>query len=104
MPSARCDVTDPRAPQPVAFRGGGFTPAPRPRASLLAFVACLLAWQLAADSGALPSLFAPSPRAVLRALSELASSGQLLAHVVPSLQRIVLGWLAGTLAGLVVGF
>src|SRR5262245_36567987 len=95
-PSERCCVTDSRAPQRVAFRGRGFVPVPHPRASIVAFVVFFAGWQLAADSGALPSIFVPSPSAVLRALWQLAGSGQLLAHVAPSLQRIALGWLAGT--------
>ena len=91
-------------PQPVAFRAQGFNPRPRLRASVLSIGACVLAWELAADSRLVPSLFVPAPHEVLRALWQLASSGQLLAHVLPSLQRIALGWLLGTVAGLLVGF
>jgi NitT/TauT family transport system permease protein len=87
----------------IAFRGGGFSQAPRPLWSWLAF-ACLLGfWQLAGWRGWVSPVFLPSPAAIVAALWSLAASGDLWTHLSASLGRIGFGWLAGTAAGLVVG-
>jgi ABC-type nitrate/sulfonate/bicarbonate transport system permease component len=87
----------------VPFRGGGFEVARRRLAPWVAFVVLIAVWQLASSRGWLPELFMPSPAAIVRAMGELVEQGTLARHVGASLQRIVLGWLLGTGAGLAVG-
>jgi NitT/TauT family transport system permease protein len=89
--------------QPVPFRGGGFTPAPWRLLPWIVFAVVIALWQTASDSGLLPSLFMPSPLAVVKALVVLWQDGTLMGHVTASLERIVPGWLIGTAAGLAVG-
>jgi taurine transport system permease protein len=89
--------------QPVPFRGGGFTPAPWRLLPWIVFAVVIALWQTASDSGLLPSLFMPSPLAVVKALVVLWQDGTLVGHVTASLERIVPGWLIGTAAGLAVG-
>ena len=91
------------APARVIFRGGGFEPSGRRWASWLAFAAIILLWQAASSTGLLPSLFMPSPVAVVNALYDLAASGKLGIHLGQSLYRIGLGWVIGTAAGLAIG-
>ncbi|WP_341703197.1 ABC transporter permease [Ferrovibrio sp.] len=88
----------------VAFRGGGFVPGNRRWAPWLAFVLIIAAWEAASDTGLLPALFMPAPHEVALALYALLESGQLFVHIGASLQRILGGWVIGSLAGLVVGF
>jgi ABC-type nitrate/sulfonate/bicarbonate transport system permease component len=87
----------------VPFRGGGFVVREQRWAPWLMAVLIVGAWEAASDTGLLPSLFMPAPHEVLAALYALLSTGKLLAHVSASLQRILLGWVLGTAAGLVVG-
>lgn len=87
----------------VPFRGAGFDPTPRNWASWIAFAGILLAWQLSSASGLLPSLFMPSPEAVLKALAKMSASGELWLHLGTSLRRIVLGFLLGAFAGMALG-
>ena len=64
----------------------------------------LAAWHVATTvTGALPSYRLPAPTAVAAAGADLVSSGVLWTHVAISTQRVVLGFLVGSGAGLVVG-
>ena len=45
----------------------------------------------------------PSPAAVLRALADLAASGELVAHLEATLARMALGFAAGAAAGTLAG-
>lgn len=90
-------------PQRVPFRGGGFQPVRRRLVPWISFAAIIGLWQIASSTGLLPALLMPSPVAVARALHELIESGTLPAHIGWSLQRIVVGWVLGTLAGMGVG-
>jgi ABC-type nitrate/sulfonate/bicarbonate transport system permease component len=90
--------------EPIAFPGGGFEPSKRPLASWLAFALAIGVWELAAISGSVSRLFVPAPHEVGSALWQLLVSGQLLVHLTASLQRIVAGWVLGTLCGMALGF
>jgi NitT/TauT family transport system permease protein len=46
----------------------------------------------------------PAPSEVVKALYTLAADGKLIAHVTASLQRIVTGWLLGSIGGVTIGF
>lgn len=88
----------------IPFRGGGFHMATKRWAPWLAFALIVAAWEVASLTGLLPALFMPAPHEVLAALYDLSTGGKLFVHIGASLQRIVAGWLIGTVAGLAVGF
>jgi ABC-type nitrate/sulfonate/bicarbonate transport system permease component len=67
----------------------------------LVFLGCLLAWQLAASAATDP--FFPPPSTILRQLLDLFRAGALTTDVLPSLARLGLGFLLGSLAGAVLG-
>jgi ABC-type nitrate/sulfonate/bicarbonate transport system permease component len=87
----------------VPFRGSGFVIRPRRGIAILTLLSLVGAWEVASLTGALPALFLPAPHEVARALLDLLASGQLLQHVLASLQRIVAGFVLGSVAGLAVG-
>ncbi|WP_425432983.1 ABC transporter permease [Glaciihabitans tibetensis] len=62
----------------------------------------LLIWQLIASSGLVPSYRLPSPSSVFLAGTDLAARGELGLHVAISTQRVLLGFLFGSIVGLVV--
>src|SRR3546814_6777841 len=69
----------------------------------LAFLLIIACWEAASDTGLLPALFMPAPHEVLSALYMLLASGQLFVHIAASLERIVSGWIIGSIAGLAFG-
>jgi len=66
-------------------------------------IGLILLWQGAASAGWIGSLFLPPPLAIAGALGQLAQSGELWRHMSASLERLAIGWAAGTGAGLVLG-
>ena len=111
MPSARCSMLE-RAPQddhatearPVAFRGAGFVPRAGRYSGWIALALVIALWQLAGSAGWVNPLFLPAPSAIAVAIYKLAMSGALWQHVSASVVRIGLGWLLGTVAGVIIGF
>jgi NitT/TauT family transport system permease protein len=95
-------MADPGAPVP--FRGGGFAPKPKRAAAWITLSVILAVWQAASSGGLISATTLPSPAAIGQALWALAASGDLARHLGASLSRLVLGWLSGTLAGLIAGF
>ena len=89
--------------KPVAFRGGGFSPRPLGTIGPLVFVALIAVWEWGSQSGWISPLVLPAPSEAFAAMTELAVSGNLWKHVSASLQRLVVGWTAGTALGLIVG-
>ena len=87
----------------VRFRGGGFLPRTDRLTAVLGFLAALALWQAALTFRLVSPVFLPAPLDVLRALGDLAASGELWRHLSVSLVRIGGGWACGTLAGLAVG-
>ncbi len=87
----------------LTFRGGGFVIEQRAWMSVLAFVALIGLWQLVTGTGLVSPIFLPSPMRVLRALWELAVTGDLWRHMSASLVRIGYGWVIGTAFGVGVG-
>jgi len=88
----------------VPFRGGGFIPGTQRWAPWLAFAAIIGSWETASRLGWLPPLFMPAPSEVVSALHQLLIDGKLVTHIAASLQRIVSGWLIGSMAGVAIGF
>jgi ABC-type nitrate/sulfonate/bicarbonate transport system permease component len=103
MPEPLTALAESGAARPVAFRGGGFLPRPRPLYSWLGFAALLLLWQGALSLGWLDPVFLPSPLGILAALLRLVASGDLWRDLSASLLRIGLGWCIGSAIGLVIG-
>ena len=104
------DITAPGASQAgqagvqeLRFRGGGFTIVRQPGAPLIAFVAVLAFWELSVRAGWLNPLFLPAPSSVVEALWDLTKSGLIWQHVSISVQRIAIGWVLGTVFGILVG-
>lgn len=88
----------------VRFRATGFNPKANPVAAWASFVVVIALWQLGSSTGFISELAMPSPVAVAQALWQLIVSGDLWRHLAASLQRLVGGWVMGTVAGLIVGF
>jgi len=89
--------------QPVRFRGGGFSAAPRPLWSWLGILVILALWQMSGTLGWVSPVFLPPPASIVESLWRLAISGDLWIHLSASLGRIGGGWVIGTAFGLVVG-
>ena len=68
------------------------------------FIVLLLAlWEIAAASGAVPSMSFPRMSAVMVTWWELIVSGELLGELVPSLWRMFAGYFVGVALGVVLG-
>ncbi|WP_104167137.1 ABC transporter permease [Arthrobacter sp. SX1312] len=63
----------------------------------------LLAWHLSTASGFFRPSQLPSPASVLAAAVDLIERGQLATHILISTQRVVLGFVIGSLLGVVAG-
>lgn len=68
-----------------------------------ALVALVVLWEAFTRTGLVPSLFLPSPLEVIRTGADMAASGELLAHLGRSLQRLLLGFALGALGGVAMG-
>ena len=101
---------------PAAPHTGWANPAPARRvllpipsrciaaaAPLLPFVLLLALWSLAAAQAWLPAQILPTPTAVAAALADLITQGDLTDALAISLRRILIGFTAGSLAGLTLG-
>lgn len=89
--------------RPVPFRGGGFDPAPV-RGVALALFACLLVLaELGTRQGWISALTLPRPSAVFNTLVQLWQTGLLWKHLMPSLERLLVGGALGILTGVSVG-
>lgn len=82
----------------------GVVPKIRDRAlGLVVPLLLLLAWEVVTRYGLAPAQLLPAPKQVLVTLLSLAESGELLGHLKISLFRVTAGFVAGSLAGLVLG-
>ena len=100
LPQADGETT----PRPVRFRGAGFAPIAGRTSGWIALALVIALWQLAGSAGWVNPLFLPAPSAIAVAIYKLALSGALWQHVSASVVRIGLGWLLGTVAGVITGF
>ncbi|MEM9009803.1 MAG: ABC transporter permease [Pseudomonadota bacterium] len=94
-----------RAPtaQPVPFRGGGFAPQGRRWVGPALLILLVLLLELLTARGIITSLTLPQPSEVLAVFEQLWRTGLLWDHLLPSLQRLVVGATLGALAAIVVG-
>lgn len=90
-------------PEPLRFRGGGFVIEPKRRAGWIAGALIVAFWQTACSLGWASPVFLPSPVGIVRALADLALTGQLGRDVAASLARIVVGFSIGASAGIAFG-
>jgi ABC-type nitrate/sulfonate/bicarbonate transport system permease component len=63
----------------------------------------LLAWEMAARLGAIDVRFFPAPSAIVLVMIGMLASGELMEHVLISLQRIALGFLLGAIPAIGIG-
>jgi sulfonate transport system permease protein len=66
-------------------------------------IALLVTWQLISLSGVIPAYRLPSPLEVWQAAIDLAQRGLLFSDVGISVQRVLLGFVFGSIVGLIVG-
>ncbi len=67
-------------------------------------ILCLLAiWELICQSGVVSSLFLPAPTAIISALLQMITDGEIGVSLAASLYRILAGFFIGSLVGLAVG-
>ncbi len=97
-------MSDAAGGPPVPYRGGGFQPRPVGVVGPLVFAALIGVWEIASRAGWISDLVAPAPSQAIAALFYLLKTGQLWLHLAASLQRLLLGWTLGTVAGLLAGF
>ncbi len=88
----------------IPFRGEGFVIQPMRWAALIAFAGLLILWEMSVRWGWVSPIFLPALSSVFAALGDLIASGTLWRHLGPSLGRFGSGWLAGTIAGIGIGF
>lgn len=91
------------AERQVPYRGGGFRPETRRGTGLVVFIVLLLLTEWGTRAGWISNLTLPRPSDVAVTLYELAQSGLLWAHLVPSLTRLAVGSALGIAAGVGVG-
>ena len=77
-------------------------PAVRIAGGLVVPAVLLAAWWIATTTGAVPVYRLPTPQSVVTAGIQLAQSGALWLHIAISLQRVLLGFAIGAVAGLAV--
>src|SRR3954452_24183230 len=63
----------------------------------------LLAWELAARVGWIDIRFFSAPSSIIAVMTRMAMSGELLEHVMISMQRITLGFLLGGVPPVILG-
>ena len=91
------------AAQPVPFRGGGFQPQPMRLVAPAVFVVVIAFLEVGTRSGFISDLTMPRPSDVAMTLVNMFTTGLLWQHLLPSLQRLFVGGLLGSLAGITLG-
>lgn len=89
--------------RPVPFRGGGFSPRPMSIMGPVAFIVLITVLEVGTRTGIISSLTMPRPSEVAKTLGNMISSGLMVAHLMPSLQRLFVGGLIGCFAGITLG-
>ncbi|MFN7102621.1 MAG: ABC transporter permease [Pseudorhizobium sp.] len=92
-----------RRTKTVNFRGGGFAPTPIRGIGLIVFVLLIALAELGTRSGFISNLTLPRPSAVLDTFVQLWETGLLWRHLIPSMQRLVVGAFLGISFGIALG-
>ncbi|TNE40509.1 MAG: ABC transporter permease [Alphaproteobacteria bacterium] len=87
----------------VPFRGGGFLPKPKRIIAPIVFIGLIAFWEFGSRTGFISNLILPAPSEAWASFMDLVHSGLLWKNLSASLQRLVLGWTAGTILGVFVG-
>lgn len=96
-------MNDRQITRPVPFRGGGFQPQPMRFVALVVFVALIALLEVGTRIGFVSDLTLPRPSDVAMTLVNMLTSGLLWQHLLPSLQRLLIGGLIGATAGISLG-
>ena len=96
--------TSGRQPRAVAYRGGGFDRRSVRVVGPVVFVCLIALWEAGSRFGLISALVLPAPSEAFAAFMELVNTGRLWKHLGASLQRLVVGWISGTILGVAVGF
>ena len=70
---------------------------------LLSPLILLCLWELSARAHLVDTRFFPGPSGILLVLGEMLQSGELVAHIGVSLQRIAVGFVIGAVPGVLIG-
>lgn len=89
--------------RPVPFRGGGFRPTARRGMGVLVFVALIALIEWGTRAGWISNLTLPRPSDVAQTFVDLWDTGMLFTHLLPSLNRLVVGSAMGISTGILVG-
>lgn len=71
--------------------------------SILSPFLVLLMWEVAVQTNILDSRFFPPPTRVVQILADMVSTGEIFGHIGISLKRIVLGFIFGSVPGILLG-
>jgi NitT/TauT family transport system permease protein len=71
--------------------------------SVLSPLLLLVAWEVLAQTGIIDTRLLSSPSLILKSFMPLVVSGELLHNTLVSVQRVVLGFIAGTIPGVLLG-
>lgn len=89
--------------RPVTFRGRGFEPKHVRGVGLVVFVVLIALAEIGTRTGFISSLTLPYPSAVLNTFVQLYNTGLLWKHLLPSLNRLIVGGLLGIATGISLG-
>ena len=99
--------TPPAAPgrdaRPVPFRGGGFRQRRHPYVAPVVLIALLALWQAGSGTGVISPIAMPAPVDVYDAFRDLFVTGLIWKHLSVSLYRLLTGWIAGSILGILFG-
>ena len=102
-PSGAVEAVQSGGARPVPFRGGGFAPRRVLFVGPIVFVVLIGLLEAGTRTGVISNLVLPSPSAVFWTFVELYRSGLLWKHLLPSLERLIVGGAMGATAGIAVG-
>jgi len=89
--------------RPVTFRGGGFRPTARRGTGLVVFVVLIALIEWGTRAGWISNLTLPRPSDVAQTFVDLWNTGLLFQHLLPSLNRLIVGSAMGIATGILVG-
>lgn len=87
----------------VPFRGRGFNPQPLGVIAPVVFIGLIAFWEVGSRTGFISDLVLPAPSEAFEAFLQLLETGMFWKHLSASLQRLVIGWICGTVLGVIAG-
>lgn len=87
----------------VPFRGAAFQHHRHPFVAVAVFCALLVLWEIGSRTGVISNVVLPAPSQAFAAFLDLVRTGLLWKHLGASLYRLIVGWIAGSALGIVVG-